>query len=163
MNDITLDVQVSQLREVAARIERAAVNALREAVRPIYAKVVDLTPRWKGGLARNVRTRAEDGGRSQVVYNTGVVARVHEQNGTWSKWPPERPIREWVEGKLGLTGGEAASATFLIRRKIKRQGLTLPNVEGRGKMFQRTYRLFASTRAHVTAFRIALARELGGA
>lgn len=36
--------------------------------------------------------------------------------------PPVAPIREWVRRKLGLTGRELESATFLIRRAIHVRG-----------------------------------------
>ncbi len=36
--------------------------------------------------------------------------------------PPFQPIYDWVRAKLGLDDAEAMSATFLIRRKIQREG-----------------------------------------
>ena len=97
---------------------------------------------------------------AQVVYATGVVATVHEKNGHWTKPPPWGAILAWVQGKLGLSGKEAAGAAAAIRRKIFKRGLTLPNVEGRGQMFARTLKLFESTRAHYAAFRAALLQNL---
>ena len=101
--------------------------------------------------------RSENDGREQVVYMPpGVVPMVHEFNGSWTRMPPHQPIFDWVTGKLGLSGKEAQRVTIAIRRKILRMGLTLPNKEGRGQMFKRTFDLYTRTRAHYVVFKAAL-------
>lgn len=157
-----IGVRAAQLGQFAARFEQAAVRALKEAIQPVKATVMDLTPRWKGGLVRGIRTRAEANGREQVVYTSGVVARVHERNAVWSKMPPFQPIHDWVVGRLGIGDPQATRVAWAVRKKIKGKSLSLPNREGRGRMFARTFERFTQTRAHVRAFKAALRMFLRG-
>jgi hypothetical protein len=133
-------------------VEGFAKKALIKAAQVVRFKVMDLTPRWRGGLIQRVKMRAEDGGRRQLVYGEGVVFKVHEQNATWSKMPPHAPIKAWVEGKLHVPAGESDRVAFLIRKKILKRGLTLPNREKRGQMIRRTKDLMARTGFHFQAF-----------
>ncbi len=58
--------------------------------------------------------------RLQFGSNVGHAIYVHE--GTKPHWAPEKPIRQWVHKKLNLTGKELKKVTFLVRRKIAREG-----------------------------------------
>jgi hypothetical protein len=153
--------QAIRIELLAEEVQRFAIRAMEFAINPVLSKVRDLTPRWKGGLVReSVGTRAEEGGRVQVVWGRGVVLRVHEENAQWSRMPPHKPILDWVEGKLGLAGKKAQSVAFAIRAKIKARGLTLPNKEGRGQMFKRTFDLMKQTRFHYQSFKSAMKQLL---
>lgn len=148
-----------------ARVREAARSALVPAAGVVQSAVLDFTPRWKGGLQSRILIKPEDGGDTQTVYTEGVVAQVMEVGAQgWTRFPPERPIKEWVEGKLGLSGKEASRATFLIRRKIFREGIRVPlKHDGRGAMFRRGFERMRSTRAHFLAFAAAFrSRKISG-
>jgi hypothetical protein len=135
------------------KIRAAAQKSLFFAAKTVQSAVIDFTPRWKGGLQSNILIRPSDGGNRQTVYATGVVANVMEAGGTWTKWPPHKPILEWVEGKLGLSGKDAKRAAFFIRRKIFRFGIKIPlKFDGRGAMFGRAFARMRATKAHFLAF-----------
>jgi len=162
-NYVTIMTGAISPAEVPAFIERIKTwsrVALEKAMGVVADKVRDLTPRWRGGLVQSVQTEARMGGDEQAVFAQGVVARVHEFNAQWSKLPPLEAIQMWVEGKLGLSGKDADRATNAIRWKIRRHGLTLPNAEGRGQMFGRTYHLMASTNFHINTFATVLENAL---
>jgi hypothetical protein len=158
-----LSVDVAEVESTLDRSTEEAKQALAQAVLPVQAQVRDFTPRWRGLLVEKVLIRSENDGMTQVVYLQGVVGRVHEMNAVWSAMPPAEPIQMWVEEKLGVPEEEARGVAFAIAKKIKDQGLTLPNREGRGQMFQRTATLFEKTKAHFAAFRAALSFMLRGA
>lgn len=136
-----------------AKVRAAAQNALLYAARTVQSAVIDFTPRFKGGLQSGILIRPSDGGNRQTVYAGGVVAHVMEAGGTWTKWPPHKPIMDWVEGKLGLSGKDAKRATFFIRRRIFRFGIPIPLVfDRRGAMFARAFQRMKATRAYFLAF-----------
>jgi hypothetical protein len=159
---ITVDVPMPKdFRLFEAKVREAARNALVPASQMVQSNVINLTPRWKGGLQSRVLVRPENGGDQQVVYGTGVVMHVMENWTTWSKWPPQKPILDWVTGKLGLSGKKADSVAFLIRRKIGTFGLPIPLIyDNKGKMFKRTYELMAKTKAHFLAFAAAFKSKI---
>ncbi len=154
-------VRAAELGRFVAKVEETGKQALRLVAAQLLAQVRDFTPRFRGGMVAGIQERPEDGGRTRVVFGRGVVVRVHESNAQWSRMPPHRPIRDWVVGKLGIPEAQADSVAYRIRRKIRRRGLTLPNVEGRGKMFQRTSTLMRQTRAHLQTFKSAFRLLLG--
>lgn len=163
MVDVTLTVFRNQLVEAVQAIEDAAKLALRAAANVVQASVIDLTPRWKGGLQSHILIRPQEDGRIQEVFAEGVVAAVHENNGTWSKFPPPAPIQEWVRGKLGITGEkENRSVAFLVARKIFQRGLTLPNKEGKGIMFRRAFERQKASRGYLAAFKAAFVGGVRG-
>lgn len=152
----TIDISYppgADFRALETKIRNAAQTSLIYAARTVQSAVIDFTPRWKGGLQSRILLRPEDSGNRQTVYAAGVVANVMEAGGVWTKWPPHRPIMEWVEGKLGLSGKDAARAAFFIRRKIFRFGIPIPlRFDGRGAMFRRAFARMQSTKAHFLAF-----------
>jgi len=136
-----------------AKVRAAAQSSLFYAAKTVQSAVIDFTPRWKGGLQSSILIRPSDGGNRQTIYADGVVAKVMEAGGTWTKWPPHKPIMEWVEGKLGLSGKDAKRAAFFIRRKIFRFGIKIPlTFDGRGAMFARAFTRMKATKAHFLAF-----------
>lgn len=149
---------IEKIEDAIRKVEEFAKDALALAVQPIQDTVRDLTPRHKGGLVRNVLTREEQDGRDQVVFGEGIVMLTHEHNGQWTKLPPHKPILSWVESKLGKAGKEAESAAWAVRYKIKARGLTLPNKEGRGQMFQRGFERMRDSGAHYVVFKSAMKR-----
>jgi len=157
----TMTVSQRDLQLVPERVKIWARAALGKSARVVRDNVRDLTPRWKGGLVRGVQAEPRMGGDEQAIYAKGVVALTHEFNGHWSKMPPKAAIEAWVAGKLGIGGKEGKRIAYMVRRKILRSGLTLPNVEGRGKMFQRTYQLMRASGFHMHAFMTALQQNLG--
>jgi hypothetical protein len=161
--EVTMTVKSRDLAGLSDRVKLFSRAALGKSAQVVLGNVRDMTPRWKGGLVRSIKSEGRMGGDEQAVYATGPVARVHEFNGVWSKPPPVRPLIQWVVGKLGLSGRDAISAAYAIRHKIFTRGLTLPNREGRGQMFARTFALMQSSGFHMTAFTSALKQYLGGA
>ena len=149
---VRMRIQVGQaaLAAALADVEKTLTEALEAAARVVKYKVMDLTPRWRGGLVQGIKEEVK--GREARVYGEGVVMRVHETNAQWTKLPPHNAIKSWVEGKLGIAGKQADSVAWAIQQKIKKSGLTLPNVEGRGQMFKRTFDLVQSTGLHWHAF-----------
>lgn len=143
---------VAELQRAMLEIEGTLHEALLTAANVLKFKVMDLTPRWKGGLVQGIRTEAKS--REARVYGEGVVMKVMENrpHATWSTVPPHQPIKDWVEGKLGISGDQSDRVAWAIQMKIKRQGLTIPNLEGRGEMFSRAYKIAQSTNLHWEAF-----------
>lgn len=140
------------INRALAEIEETLTEALDAATKVVKFKVMDLTPRWKGGLVKGIKT--EVNGREGRVYGEGVVMRVMEDSphATWSKVPPHAPIKLWVEGKLGFSGKKADSVAWAIQHRIKEKGMRIPNKEGRGAMFARTFQIVQSTNLHWHAF-----------
>ena len=143
------------------KITEAASRALSQAARVVVDRVRSHTPELTGALKLRVRTRGADGGLSRDIYGEGIVFKTHELNGSWTKMPPHAPLLSWVEAKLGLTGREANRIAWAVQKKIKREGLTLPNVEGRGQMIERTKEEMEATSFHFEAFSAAFKEELG--
>jgi len=162
MGDIEVEISSSELGRFQQKLEEAAANAARSAIRPVFDRVVEMTPVWKGTLRENTKIREEDGGKTQVIYNDSPYAKAHESGGTRSSWPPPGPIEEWVHGKLGITGKEARGVAFMIARKIAREGLTIPNQDNLGRMFERTMEDFSASREHVQIVKDSLTTELEG-
>lgn len=154
MDSIRMRIRAGQeaLRSALADIERTLSEALLAATNVVKFKVMDLTPRYLGGLVQGIKSEVK--GREARVYGEGVVMRVHENNphATWSRLPPHKAIKAWVEGKLGLSEPQSDSVAWAIQHKILKNGLTIPNKEGRGAMFSRTFRLVESTKLHWHAF-----------
>lgn len=157
---VRVQIAAAHVNAFRARVEAFAKEALVPAAESIRHQVIDLTPRWKGGLIRMVKRRSENGGRSQLIYGEGVVFKVHERNAVWSKLPPHAPLRDWAVGKLHVGEADADRVAWAIRQKIKARGLTLPNREKRGKMMQRTRDLMRRTRFHFQAFGSAMKQLL---
>ena len=157
---VRLQIAADQIEPFRLQVEAFAKQALVPAAESIKHQVIDFTPRWQGGLIRKVKRRAENGGRSQLVYGEGVVFRVHEKNATWSKLPPHKPLRDWVVGKLHVGEDEADGIAWAIRKKIFERGLTLPNREKRGKQITRTKELMRRTHFHFQAFGSAMKQLL---
>lgn len=165
-DSLSIKIPAGMAKEQAlAQIAAAREKGIEGALGIIKAKVIDLTPRYKGGLQSHIYDRQPDS-FSGEVYTSGVVAAVHERNAVWSKYPPIEPLRGWVMGKLGVDEKRSKSVAFLVARKIRRFGLTLPNKEGKGQMFARTREFMARSGGHFRAFvsgmRQALAGLLGG-
>ena len=157
---VRVQIAASELAGFVRDVEEFAKKALVIAAESVKHQVMDFVPRWKGGLVRAVKRRAEDGGRRQLIYGEGLVFCVHEHNAVWSKLPPHAAILEWVVGKLHKSGEDAESVAWAVRRKIKARGLTLPNREKRGKMIQRTRDLMRRTGFHFQAFGSAMKQLL---
>jgi hypothetical protein len=151
--DVNLSVPAREFRALTEKVREAARQGLRAAAGIVQVKVIDLTPRWKGGLQSRVLIRPNSLRDEQTVHADGVVAFVHENNARWSRLPPWGAIHAWVTGKLGRSGKDADAMTAAVRWKIRKLGLTLPNKEGRGQMFRRAYEVMVRTKAHMTAFR----------
>lgn len=161
---VTINVDVSlagdsgsfqaRLAQYVDRVHKEAREALDRTAELIAHNVLEITPVWTGGLQDRIMRREEDDGEGQIIYAEGVVARVHEGNppAVWTRMPPRQPILDWVTGKLGLAGADASRAAYFIRKKILRRGLTLPNVEGRGMMFGRTFERMQATKYHFYEF-----------
>ncbi len=56
----------------------------------------------------------------RVGSNMEYAVYVHE--GTRPHWPPKSAIDGWVRRKLGLRGVELETTSYLIRRKISKEG-----------------------------------------
>ena len=89
--------------------------------------------------------KVKDGLRLQFGSNAKHAIFVHE--GTKPHWAPVKPIRQWVRKKLNKTHGELDKVTFMVRRKIAREGT-------KAKPF-----LAVAMRAHVNK----LGTRIGGA
>lgn len=162
---INIRAKAGQVRRIVAEVEAAARRAMRETVQVVWANVIDLTPRWKGGLQQSIQKEVTAGGLEGRVHTSGVVAHVMEANppAVWTKMPPYEPIRQWVEGKLGLAGKEAAGVAMAIRRKIKARGIQVPlKHDKRGGMFRRTVEKMEKTKFHLDAFVRAIRQIRGG-
>lgn len=151
-DSIKMKIRAGQeaLAAAVADVERTLIEALEAATQIVKFKVMDLTPRWHGGLVQGIKSEVK--GREGRVYGEGVVMKVHEVNATWTRMPPHVAIKAWVSGKLGIGEPDADRIAWAIQKKILRRGLTLPNKEGRGQMFRRTYQIVKSTNLHWQAF-----------
>jgi hypothetical protein len=162
---VIIRAKSEQVRRIVSEVEAAARRAMKDVVGVVHANVVDLTPRWKGGLQESIQKEVSPTGLEGRVYTSGVVAAVMEANppAQWTKMPPFEPIRQWVEGKLGLSGKEAARATMAIRGKIKARGIQVPLThDKRGGMFRRTAEKMERTKFHLDAFVRAIRQISGG-
>ena len=160
---VDITVRPEDMEGIVAVIEDAARSALDATAQVVAAQVREFTPVWTGEFSASIQPEMEDGGDTQVVASTDeLLSSVFENNGSWGKMPPDAPIRQWVEGKLGLTGRAADRATWGIRRKILHNGLTLPNIEGKGQMFARTFKQMEATNFHMQTFTAMLQASLGG-
>lgn len=138
------------LAALLADIESTLTEALRTSAQVIKYKVMDFTPRWKGGLVQGIKVDVK--GREARVFGEGVVMAVHEKNAVWSRLPPVSKLQAWFMGKLGFEEKKAKSAAWGLAQRIKKSGLMLPNKEGRGQMFARTFALVERTQLHWQAF-----------
>jgi hypothetical protein len=82
--------------------------------------------------------------RAGAVQLAGTSPRVYSNYVEFGrrpgKWPPHGPILLWVIRKLGLEGQAAEDATFLIRRKIGKEGTDPERFQPmKGRMFQRAW------------------------
>jgi hypothetical protein len=146
--------------ELAQRIADAARVALERAALAVKFHVVSKTPVNMGGLQQAVHQEAREDGLERVIYGEGVVFATHEMNGSWKSLPPHQPLKQWVEVKLGISGKEGDGIAWAIAQKIKARGLTLPNVEGKGRMIARTKDEMESTDFHFEEFARTLKEEL---
>jgi hypothetical protein len=76
-----------------------------------------------GDLKKSIRHEVFIQGQKWVVRvgsNIKYAVFVHE--GTRPHFPPSAPIKKWAYKKLGLRGQELDNATYLIQRKISKEG-----------------------------------------
>lgn len=147
-------------------MERAK-NGMRELLRTLRGEVVDKTPRWRGGLRRQINHRLLASGLVGEVYGADEpVMHVMEANpaARWaSKMPPPDALEPWVAERLGLSSASSGPVTrgknkgqarksmawtvaFLIARKTKQRGTIMIPLRfpgsgvpaGMGMMFRRT-------------------------
>lgn len=158
---VTVKVPPGMTRlEAEQKVRRAAESGVSAGLDIIKAKVIDLTPRYTGKMQSYIFTRQPEP-LSGFVYTEGVVPMVHEKNAVWSKFPPIAPLQGWVQKKLGISDEKKSkSVAFLIARKIRTRGLTLPNKEGKGQMFARARAAMAASGAYFVAFAAKMKAEL---
>ena len=103
----------------------ARIAKLTEALALLEREVVKRTPRGVGPIHLADAMFTETKAVGEKVW--GVLGNPLQHGepvelGTRPHFPPIGPIRHWVEGRLKLSGKEAASAAFLIARAISRRG-----------------------------------------
>lgn len=84
----------------------------------------------RGSLAGELRSRTEEESGGFRLTVTGVryapfasAIRENVSEGTRpGYWPPEQPIRRWVETKLGPPDEQVERVTYLVRRSIFQEG-----------------------------------------
>ncbi|MEP0004579.1 MAG: hypothetical protein ABJ387_03500 [Balneola sp.] len=109
------------------KIEDAIEAELYDFGQDLVATAVDYLERkninMDGDIMKSVQAEVEklkDDFRLQFGANVRHAIYVHE--GTKPHWAPVKPIRQWVHKKLNLRGKELKNVTFLVRRKIAREG-----------------------------------------
>lgn len=129
--DVTIEIKgLDELREKFERFDEVAMPEFRAAMGASVSEVGRLArskaPRNLSLLVGSITEKVTGGGVvSQVEGIVGAYqpyARVMEE-GADPHWPNMRNLHYWVVSKLGLSGVEAESATFLIARAISRRGL----------------------------------------
>ncbi len=106
-----------------------AARAVGDIVEMIHARAAAGTPRGatgalRGSIVSEVRGSALDSLRGTVATPLAYALPVEEGRGPGRR-PPSGPgssLYGWVERVLGVSGGEARSAAFLIARAIGRRG-----------------------------------------
>lgn len=114
--DALLDGLADELRVHLAEVEA-------DARRILDAEGINFTFDTANGLyaeaSRDGRALTVDG----EVGSRGRHARYAHDGRPPGKWPPDKPVRDWLRVKKGVPPGpELNRATFLVRRKIGRRG-----------------------------------------
>lgn len=107
------DELVGHLREVAEDARRTldaeGINYTHDTANGLYAELTSADP-----AALTVEAEVGSHGRHARYVNDGRRP---------GKWPPEKPIRDWLRVKKGVPEGpELRRRTFLLRRAIGRRG-----------------------------------------
>lgn len=112
------------LDELASELGAHLAEVAEDARRILDADGVNYTFDTSNGM---YATAAADRARLEVrgeVGSSGRHARYAHDGRRPGKWPPDRPIRDWLRIKKGVPEGpELNRATYLVRRKIGRQGV----------------------------------------
>lgn len=58
----------------------------------------------------------------RVEFGANAAHAIYVHEGTRPHWPPAKPIRTWVRKKLNPPAAEIDDITFLVQRKIAREG-----------------------------------------
>lgn len=112
------------------RIERAHMDAARQAMREVGE---DWNRRAMKALSQHTTPAAGLLSKLDVSYhNSGLTVRLaanaphaavlHEGRGKNKKFPPVDAIRKWIRRSLGYSRAEAEELSYLVGRKIAKQG-----------------------------------------
>jgi hypothetical protein len=126
-----IDFDFSQLKRLAASIERAPEIVTEEVERfvaaataHLQAEVQDRTPTTHGTLRTSIigDVRRLPGIGVEGVVGTPLAYAPAVEDGSRPHMPPVEPLAAWARQKLGVTGREAERAAWAIARKIARIG-----------------------------------------
>lgn len=124
---------LDRFRAALAAAPTAAARAIQAAAHDIAAEVAsfirEAAPEFQGDLRSSIEgdvshATVAAGGTVEAVVTAGVpYALVQDVGRRPGKWPPEAPIRRWVElraNRLGapLSPHDLDRLTFLVRRAI---------------------------------------------
>lgn len=127
----------------AQQLIKRRVRQSAEAIRASYASSVRTD---QGETARSTQVQFLRRGTSARIGSTAIQAIAADYGlKPGSKQPPPEKLRGWVERRLGLSGTEAKQATFLIARKIGREGFSAlpalrPTFDAERKRFAKNVR-----------------------
>lgn len=137
MTDIRIEVSLGALPQAmvsapGSLIELAQRRAIDAAGPFLQRKLYDATPQGATSLLR-IHTVYEPytfAGQPQGFVGPiapALYAEWVEKGRRPGRMPPEQPIAYWVQRVLRLTGPEGKRVTYLVRRKIARQGTKATN------------------------------------
>ena len=113
--------------QIMNKLVPSVENALLEGLLFIERKVVEyfnknninVSGYLRNSITSEVRREAE---RILGIVGTNLKYAIYVHQGTRPHWPPVKPIKKWVMRKLGIRGADVPKVTFLVRRKISKEG-----------------------------------------
>lgn len=107
-----------------AAVDRAVGRRLAGLVLDLQSDVQELTPTAFGMLRASIGSsvNVQPGLGVTGIVGTSLSYAIPVELGTKPHMPPVKPIRLWVEKKLGLSGRESQRAAWAIAMSIKRRG-----------------------------------------
>jgi hypothetical protein len=117
-------LSIASLRQFTKRGEQRIKGEILRMVKAVAKRARQLAPEAEGKLKRSITHKViRDGREGQVVADRRYASFV-EYGRPPGGFPPERPIRRWVRiKKIPQSWGVSEdAATFLVRRKIAREG-----------------------------------------
>lgn len=159
------------LKVYAPKIYNGSRRGMVQVKELIVQNILARTPKWRGRLKSQLRTRVHPSGIAWEIYfpDDNVVAHIMEGDpaASWKKQPSSDKLMPWVSSKLGISSSpqrikrgmrrgrfkasKARIVAFLIGRKMVEQGIRIPlKFSGLGAMIRRTRELIQALQ-HIVA------------
>ena len=104
---------------IYAELTAIGLDMERTAVQYLDSRNINVDGDIRDSIRSEVK-KAIDSFLLSLGANAPHAIFVHE--GTKPHWPPAKPIRVWVHKKLNVPAEEIDTVTYLVQRKIAREG-----------------------------------------